>query len=70
MHVLIGLRAGVWCGSAHSGAPWTPPTARGMPKLCEGDRSAVLARELQGFKCADRGTGWGGNQAPTFSARM
>ena len=32
MHVLTGLRAGARCGSAHSGAPWTPPTARGMLK--------------------------------------
>ena len=41
MHVLIGLRAGVWCGSAHSGAPWTPPTARGMLKRRQ---AALLAR--------------------------
>ena len=39
MHVLTGLRAGARRGSARSGAPWTPPTARGMPKAAaKGER--------------------------------
>ena len=50
MHVLTGLRAGARCGSAHSGAPWTPPTARGMPKRVRrqgGRQSAVLQLSRQ-----------------------
>ena len=79
MHVLTGLRAGARCGSAHSGAAWTPPTARGMPKRVRKAgrrlavlpaRRAVLARELSALHplVADGG-GWGGNQGPTFSAQ-
>ena len=67
MHVLIGLRAGVWCGSAHSGAPWTPPTARGM-----------LMRVRRPWHCLLRAPCWrtpvlwrrGGNQGSTFTSQV
>ena len=52
MHVLIGLRAGVWCGSAHSGAPWTPPTARGMLKRVRGQAALPATRAVLAHTCA------------------
>ena len=69
MHVLTGLRAGVRCGSAHSGAPWTPPTARGMLKRVRRQAAPPATRAVLAHTCAVK---WrrGANQGSTFSGQV
>ena len=57
MHVLTGLRAGARCGSAHSGAPWTPPTARGMLKRVRRAGGAAGSRAVLAHTCLSSGAG-------------